>query len=73
MSRRHLRGERGAILTAAGIVVALVLTLSAAAVVQITGGNLRGAFASSHGNQARGAASEGIELMISTWNQRQNR
>lgn len=73
MSPRLPNGERGAILTAAGIVAALVLTLSAAAVVQITSGNLRGVFASSDSRQARGAASEGIELMIATWNQPLNR
>lgn len=70
---RHPSGERGAILTASGIVAALVLTLSAAAVVQLSGGSLRGAFASSDTRQARGAAAEGIELMIATWNQPWNR
>jgi type II secretory pathway pseudopilin PulG len=71
-TRRH-RGERGVISAAAGIVAALVLILSAAAVVQLSGGNLRGVFASSETRQARGAAAEGTDLMIDTWNQPQNR
>ena len=66
-------GEGGAISMAVGIVAALVLILSGVAVVQLSSGNLRGVFASSDTRQARGAAEEGTELMIDTWNQPQNR
>lgn len=65
--------EHGAVTVAVGIVAALVLILSGAAVVQLSSGNLRGVFASSDTRQARGAAAEGTELMIDTWNQPQNR
>jgi len=65
--------ESGAISMAMGVVVALVLILSGVAVVQLSSGNLRGVFASSDTRQARGAAEEGTELMIDTWNQPQNR
>ncbi|MEX0587651.1 MAG: hypothetical protein WD136_00165, partial [Cyanobium sp.] len=65
--------EHGGISLAAGIVAALVLILSSAAVVQLSSGNLRGVFASSDTRQARGAAAEGSDLMIDTWNQPQNR
>ena len=65
--------EHGAVTVAVGIVAALVLILSGAAVVQLSSGNLRGVFASSDTRQARGAAAEGTDLMIDTWNQPQNR
>ncbi len=65
--------EHGVITVAVGIVAALVLILSGAAVVQLSSGNLRGVFASSDTRQARGAAAEGTDLMIDTWNQPQNR
>jgi hypothetical protein len=65
--------EHGAVTVAVGIVAALVLILSGAAVVQLSSGNLRGVFASSDSRQARGAAAEGTELMIDSWNQPQNR
>lgn len=70
---RHRDREGGTILTAAGIVAALVLTLTGAAMVQLSAANLRGAFASSDIGQARGAAAEGVGLMISNWNQPRNR
>lgn len=73
LARRHPRREQGAISAAAGIVATLVLILSGAAVVQLSSGNLRGVFASSDTRQARGAAAEGTDLMIDTWNQPQNR
>lgn len=65
--------DHGVITVAVGIVAALVLILSGAAIVQLSSGNLRGVFASSDTRQARGAAAEGTDLMIDTWNQPQNR
>ena len=65
--------EHGVITVAVGIVAALVLILSGAAIVQLSSGNLSGVFASSDTRQARGAAAEGTDLMIDTWNQPQNR
>ncbi|MBM5825260.1 MAG: hypothetical protein FJ054_07860 [Cyanobacteria bacterium M_surface_10_m2_119] len=65
--------EHGAVTVAVGIVAALVLILSGAAVVQLSSSNLRGVFASSDTRQARGAAAEGTELMINYWNLPQNR
>jgi hypothetical protein len=70
---RRRSDQQGAITAAAGIVAAIVLILSGAAVVALTSANLRGVFASSETRQARGAAAEGADLMISTWNQPQNR
>jgi hypothetical protein len=52
---------------------ALVLSLSSAAVVQLSSSNLRGVAASSDTRQARGAVAEGADLMIDTWNRPQNR
>jgi len=71
--RSRAPGQQGAISAAAGIVAAMVLILSSAAVVSYTSGNLRGVFASSDTRQARGAAAEGADLMIDSWNQPQNR
>jgi hypothetical protein len=69
----HPAYEAGNVTVGAAIVVALLLTLGAAAVVQLSTGSLRGMFGSSDTRQARGAAAEGIELVISTWNQPGNR
>ena len=67
------RGERGSTMVAAAVVATLVLILSSAAMLQLSGGNLAGVFASSDSRQAQGAAVEGAGLMIDTWNQPQNR
>lgn len=74
LSARGRRGEQqGVITVAAGVVTAIVLILSGFAVVALTSGNLRGMFTSSETRQAQGAATEGADLMIATWNRPQNR
>lgn len=67
------RQDTGAISLAAGLVTSVVLVLGATAMVQLSGGNLRGVFASSEARQARSTAEEGSDQLINSWNQPQNR
>ncbi len=57
----------------AGMVIALALVAGGLALVELSTGALQGAFASSESRQARAAAEAGIDQIISTWNQPENR
>ncbi len=63
--------QQGAVTVAAGLVAALVLILSGAAVVTLASSNLRGFASSDRAGPRRGG--RGRDLMIDTWNQPQNR
>ncbi|MEB3349204.1 MAG: hypothetical protein VKO00_04190 [Cyanobacteriota bacterium] len=73
LSNKRHAGQQGICIVSAGVVAAMVLILSGAAVVMLTSSNLRGVFASSDSRQARATAVEGSDLMIDNWNQPQNR
>jgi hypothetical protein len=55
------------------VTVALALIVGGLALVEVSTGFLREAFASSDGRQARAAAEAGIDQIINTWNQPENR
>ncbi|QEY33213.1 hypothetical protein EVJ50_14185 [Synechococcus sp. RSCCF101] len=70
---RRSPAEEGMAGLAFGVITAIVLALSGAALVTLTSDNTVGVFASSSSKQARGAAEAGIDEIISTWNQPRNR
>ena len=67
------RAPDGGFSIVAGIVIAMAIVVGGVALVELSTGRLQGVFASSDSRQARAAAEAGLDQIIGSWNQPENR